>query len=301
MRTLNLLSFFISAGVALTAAADEPHPHDPSHEHSLEEIIVTADPLGAVDNHFITPTQVLDAEALRTRSVRSVGEAVGNELGVNVSDYGVAVGRPVIRGLGGGRVRVLENGIGSLDVSTISADHAVSSEILFAKQVEILRGPATLLYGSGASGGLINVVQNRIAESLPDGIEGGLYNHYDSASDGWLGGFEADAALGNVLALHVDGLRRDTDDIDIPGFAEVTPDEDESPGTLPNSNAEVDNYNAGASLIGERGYLGFSIGYLSNDYGVPGSHGHHEEEEGHDEEEEEEGMTKKKKKELASV
>ena len=96
MRTLNLLSFFISAGVALTAAADQPHPHDPSHEHSLEEIIVTADPLGAVDNHFITPTQVLDAEALRTRSLRSVGEAVGNELGVNVSDYGVAVGRPVI-------------------------------------------------------------------------------------------------------------------------------------------------------------------------------------------------------------
>ena len=278
--------FFLLVAAAAPAVGEDSHPHDPSHEHNIPEVIVTADPLGMVDGHFITPAQVLEADDLRTRSVRSIGEAVGDELGVNSSDFGASVGRPVIRGLGGARVRVLENGIGSMDVSTISADHAVSTEVIFADQIEILRGPATLLYGSSASGGLVNVVQNRIAKTLPDGFEGGLYSHYDSASDGWLGGFEADVALNGVLALHVDGLRRDTNDIDIPGFAEVNPDEGESPGTLPNSSAEADNYNVGASLIGERGHLGFSVGYLANNYGIPGAHGHHEEE-GHDEEEEE--------------
>lgn len=276
----------------LSATAHESHPHDEAHAHSVPEIVITADPLGDVDGHFVAPSQVLDAEALRTRSLRSIGETVANELGINASDFGAAVGRPVIRGLGGARVRVLENGVGSFDLSTISADHAVSSEPIFARQVEILRGPATLLYGSGASGGLVNVVNGRIRDTLPQGVEGGLYSHYDSASDGWLGGIELDAAIGGMLALHADALRRDTDDIDIPGFAEAIPDEDESPGTLENSSAESDNFNVGASLIGERGHLGFSVGYLDNNYGVPGAHGHHEEEgeeEDHDEEEEEGG------------
>ena len=95
--------------------------------------------------------------------------------------------------------------------------------------------------------------------------------------------------IGGMLALHADALRRDSDDIDIPGFAEVEPDADESPGTLENSSAESDNFNVGASLVGERGHLGFSIGYLDNNYGVPGAHGHHEEGEDEDHDEEEEG------------
>ncbi len=276
-----------------SAAAQEPHPHDDAHAHSVPEIIITADPLGYADGHFVAPSQVLDAEALRTRSLRSIGETVANELGVNASDFGASVGRPVIRGLGGARVRVLENGLGSFDLSTISADHAVSSEPIFARQVEILRGPATLLYGSGASGGLVNVVNGRISDTLPEGVEGGLYTHYDSASDGWLGGIEMDAAIGSALALHADALRRDTDDIDIPGFAETAPDEDESPGRLENSSAESDNFNVGASLIGEDGHLGFSVGYLDNNYGVPGAHGHHADEgHGEEHEEDEEGGTR---------
>ncbi|MGR8921582.1 MAG: TonB-dependent receptor plug domain-containing protein, partial [Gammaproteobacteria bacterium] len=246
---LSLLSL-LALGDLGAAAADEQHSHPDDHAHELPEIVITADPLGDIDNHFVSPSLVLDADALRTRSLRSIGETVANELGVNSSDFGAAVGRPVIRGLSGSRVRVLENGVGSFDLSTISADHAVSSEPLFAKQVEILRGPATLLYGSGASGGLVNVVNGRIRNTLPDEIEGGLYSHYDTASDGWLGGFELDAALGSMLAVHVDGLRRDTDDVDIPGFAETMPDADESPGTLENSNAEAENFNAGASLVG---------------------------------------------------
>lgn len=284
---------------ATTIGADDVHPHDEAHAHSVPEIVIVADPLGEIDGHFVAPSKVLDAEALRTRSMRSIGETVADELGVNASDFGAAASRPVIRGLGGGRVRVLEDGLGSFDLSTISADHAVSSEPIFADQVEILRGPATLLYGSGASGGLVNVVNRRIHETLPDGIEGGLYSHYDSASDGWLGALELDAAIGGMLALHADALQRDTNDIDIPAFAEVDPDPDEAPGTLENSSADVDNFNAGASLIGERGHLGFSIGYLDNNYGVPGAHGHEEEHdedgEEHDEDEhdeEEEGGTR---------
>ncbi|MEQ8663111.1 MAG: TonB-dependent receptor plug domain-containing protein, partial [Gammaproteobacteria bacterium] len=114
------------------AAADTAAEPDHRHPHQLEEIIVTADPLGAIESHLAAPVSVLDRAALDRRSNRSIGETVGNVPGVNVSDFGASVGRPVIRGLGGARVRVLENGIGTMDVSTLSADHGVAVESVFA-------------------------------------------------------------------------------------------------------------------------------------------------------------------------
>jgi len=271
----------------LPAAESHGHPHD----HEIPEIIVTADPLGDVDGHFVAPTTVLTGDALERESMRSIGDAVANQLGVSSSDFGASVGRPVIRGLGGARVRVLENGIGTMDVSTISADHGVSTEPLFAEQIEILRGPATLLYGSGASGGLVNVSNARIASELPDDVELNLYGHYDTAAEEWLGAFKLDAALGRHVAVHFDGLRRDNDDVSIPGFASVQPDADERPGTLANSSADAHNYTGGASIIGEDGYFGIAVSQYDNEYGVPGAHGHDE----HDdeaEEAEEEGGTR---------
>lgn len=258
----------------LPAAETHGHPHD----HEIPEIIVTADPLGDVDGHFVAPTTVLTGDELERESLRSIGETVANQLGVTSSDFGASVGRPVIRGLGGARVRVLENGIGTMDVSTISADHGVSAEPLFAEQIEILRGPATLLYGSGASGGLVNVSNARIASELPDVAELNLYGHYDTAADEWLGAFKLDAALGRHVAVHFDGLRRDNDDVSIPGFASREPDTDERPGTLANSSADAHNYAGGVSIIGDDGYLGIAVSQYDNEYGVPGVHGHDEHE-----------------------
>jgi iron complex outermembrane receptor protein len=261
---------------ARVTAADGAHVHP----HDIPEIVVMADPLGDVESHLATPVTVLDAEHLARQSVRSIGEAVANELGVASSDFGAAVSRPVIRGLGGARVRVLEDGLGTMDVSTISADHGVATEPVLADQIEIFRGPAALLYGSGASGGLVNVVNQRIPTTRPERPQGGLYGHYDTAADGWLAAFKVDAAVAPHVVLHADGLERDSDDVDIPGYAEVSPDPDESPGTLENSAADSQSYAVGSSVVGERGFLGFSTAWYANRYGVPGAHQDHEEEGG---------------------
>ncbi len=285
------ISVVLAALAAPPCLAQSGHAHDPSHQHAIPEIIVTADPLSRIDAHFAAPTTVLDRDALRFESTRSIGETVARQPGVTSSDFGASVGRPVIRGLGGGRVRVLENGLGTFDLSTVSADHPVAIESVFAEQVEILRGPATLLYGSGASGGLVNVVNRRINHTLPDGVEAGLYGHYDTASDGWQGAFEVDAAAGSHLALHLDGLARDSGDLDIPGYATTTPDADERRGTLANSDAVSDNLAFGVSLVGSRGHLGLSVATLASDYGVPGGHGHEEEEDHDDDDHDEEVHT----------
>lgn len=251
-------------------AAESSH----EHPHRVEEIVVTADPLGRIESHLAAPVSVLDREALGRQSMRSIGDTVDAQLGVSSSDFGASVGRPVIRGLSGSRVRVLEDGIGTMDVSTLSPDHGVAVEPLFAEQIEIFRGPATLLYGSGASGGLVNVVTNRIPKAVTEKPAGELYGHYDTAASGWLGAFRGELPLNANVAVHVDGLRRDTDNIDIPGFAETTPDTDARRGTLPNSSAETDSYAVGASATGARGFVGFSVSTLANEYGVPGAHHH---------------------------
>ncbi len=267
-----------------------------SQQTELEEIIVTADPLGSVDDHFIQPTQVLDSEDLKRRSIQSIGETVSGELGVTSSDFGAGVGRPVIRGMGGGRVKVLENSISTMDASTISNDHAVTSEPVFAQQIEILRGPATLLYGSGASGGLVNVVSNRIPREVPDGIEGGAVIQYETVNEGFTGSGEFNGGSGG-FALHLSGMKKDTKDYDIPGFADVHHgeeeehnDEEEVKGILENSSTNTESITGGLSYINDTGSIGFSVSGLNSLYGIPG-HGHHEEAEEHQDEEEEGGVT----------
>ncbi len=241
----------------------------------LETIVVTADPLGAFDEHIAQPVTVLSGKRLGKKDKRNIGEAVADELGVTSSDFGPNVGRPIIRGLGGARVRVLEDGIGALDVSTISADHAVSIEPVFADQIEIFRGPATLLYGSGASGGIVNVVNHRILDYVPEAIEGDVFFDYTSAADGKLGGGRLNAGLGD-FAFHFDGFARDTDDYYIPGFAHTDPEAGEAEGVLENSDTATENFGGGVSYVGARGFAGLSVTRFTNDYGVPGAHAHHE-------------------------
>lgn len=256
-----------------------------AQQDDIEEITVTADPLGNVDDHVIQPTQVLSSEDLKRQSIQTIGETVSGELGVTSSDFGAGVGRPVIRGMGGGRVRVMENGISTMDASTVSSDHAVTSEPVFAEQIEILRGPATLLYGSGASGGLVNVVSDRIPREIPDDIESKMVIQYETVNDGFTGAGGINAGGGN-LAIHISGMKRDTSDYDIPGFAESLPDEGEEPGTLENSGTNTENVTGGLAFINDTINFGFSVSGLNSLYGIPG-HGH-----GHGEEEEEDGGVK---------
>lgn len=237
----------------------------------IEEIRITADPLSNVDNHLIQPARILGKKDLNKRSIQNIGETVSHELGVSSSDFGAGVGRPVIRGLGGGRVKVLESGISTMDASTVSNDHATTSEPVFAEQIEILRGPATLLYGSGASGGLVNVVTNRIPVRMPEGVEGDALAQYESVNNGYTTAASVNAGESN-LVLHLDGMKRDAEDYDIPGFAELEPDAGEEPGTVENSALETESVAAGLSFIGDTATFGVAVSGLNSNYGIPGHH-----------------------------
>ena len=281
------------------AEADRAHDHtqtqagrarvEPGHAHTadgyeyIEEIVVTGDPLGDVDTHMMMPVQVLGRDELETRSIRNIGEAVANELGVSTSNFGTAVGRPVIRGLAGSRVGVLENGTSTMDVSNIGADHAVPTEPGLARQVEIFRGPATLLFGSGASGGVVNVVNDRILKYVPDTLEGDISLQYETVSDGVNGSGSFNAGTGN-FAFHLDGMKRYNSDYDIPGYAVLNrdPDDEMEKGVLENSRIKSESVSLGVSWVGERGFMGFAVSRLDSDYGILG--GHHYGEEDHFEE-----------------
>ena len=276
------------------AEADSAHDHthtqagrarvEPGHAHTaegyeyIEEITVTADPLGDVDTHLMMPVQVLGKDELETRSIRNIGEAVANELGVSTSDFGTAVGRPVIRGLAGSRVGVLENGISTMDVSNIGADHAVPTEPGLARQVEIFRGPATLLFGSGASGGVVNVVNDRILKYVPDTLEGDISLQYETVSNGVNGSGSFNAGTGN-FAFHLDGMKRYSGDYDIPGYAVLNrdPDDEMEKGVLENSRIKSESVSLGVSWVGERGFMGFAVSRLDSNYGILGGHHHGEE------------------------
>ena len=264
------------------------HTHTAAGVEELEEIRVTADPLGDVESHLIRPVQVLSAEELKSRSIRNIGETVADELGVSSSDFGTGAGRPVIRGLAGSRVSVLENGISTMDVANISADHAVPIEAVFARQVEIFRGPATLLYGSGASGGVVNVVNDRILKYVPETLEGNVSVQYETVSEGMNSAGSINVGMDN-FAFHIDGMIRHTSDYDIPGYAGLDMDADEEmeKGVLENSSIETENISAGISWIGRRGFIGFSVSRLDNNYGIPGHHHHGEDDEHHHDEEDE--------------
>lgn len=236
----------------------------------LKSIVITADPAGGARSDIAQPVTVLSRSHLQTRDLRNIGEAVSQELGISASDYGSAVGHPVIRGLSSARVRVLENGIGTMDVSTVSPDHAVATEVLFADQVEIFRGASALLYGSGVSGGVVNVVNQRIPEQVPDEMNGDGYTHYNSVANDFTGAFRLNAGAEH-FAWHLEGMRRHAGDYSIPGFAQTHPTPDTKKGVVENSNVRTKNFSSGLSYIGERGFLGIAASHFINHYGVPGS------------------------------
>ena len=224
----------------------------------LDKLEVTASPFRFhSDLELAQPADVLYGDQLMLRSQSTLGETVDQQLGVTASDFNpVGASRPVIRGLGGQRVRVLENGGSVMDVSDISVDHAVAIEPVLSRQIEVLRGPSTLMYGSGAIGGVVNVVNNRIPDRLPDTIEGAFEGRFNSATTERTGAFRITGAVGD-FALHGDGMYLKTDDYDA------------AVGTIPNSSVEIGQWSAGGSYIGERGWVGISVSQLYDQYEIP--------------------------------
>jgi iron complex outermembrane receptor protein len=275
---------WIALGVLVSSAAqaeDEEggHQHGGEWAHKpIEEVTVTATVL---DNSIAEITQgvtVLEGDELRRVISNSIGETLALQPGVTASYFGPGSSRPIIRGLAGARVRVMEDAISTLDVSTLSVDHAVAVEPLLVDRVEVLRGPATLAYGSGAIGGVVNTVTTRLPTSLPeDRFDGRFELRGDTVSEERTAAFGLNAATGR-LVWHVDGLARETDDYRIPGFASVDgPEIDEDgdvegeEGVLENSDIETNAFAGGLSWIGESVYAGFAVSVFNTNYGIPTS------------------------------
>lgn len=243
----------------------------------LEPVIVTS-PLQLKLSESAMPVTVLSDDELRMKTGHSIGDTLKNELGISSQSFGPGVGTPVIRGQAGPRVRVLNNGIGANDMSAISPDHATSVEPLMAERIEVLRGPATLLYGSGAMGGVVNVIDNRIpGKAFDKALSTALEQRFDSTSDETSTAMKVEGSKDHI-AYHVDGFYRHRNNLDIGGSgidtAKVAITDpgleivDNPKGYLNNTGAEAISGSAGLSWIDDFGFAGASINNLNNNYGI---------------------------------
>jgi len=261
----------VLVGVAFGAELTAP---DDADEIELEPLVVEAkDPVRAP-----TSQSDLAARALRLKSANTLGKTLQHELGVHNLSYGPGVGQPVIRGMSGGRVRVMHDGIGAHDASAISPDHPTAAETLLADRIIIQRGPASLRYGSGAVGGVIDVHHQRIPDQLPERpVMGRAEYRFDHNPSESAGVIALDAGTA-PLALHLDYFQRGAGNLRIPGWAlddaaireqfRVNP-ETNSRGVVLNSDSASQGGSAGASWIDSAGHAGLAYYEMSKDYGVP--------------------------------
>lgn len=279
MFRTSLLAGAVASALAASPLALAQQPPAPSSSapkpeekvERLDEVVVTASPLGRKEADLAQPATVLSGEELRRKRGASIGETLSNELGVQSSAFGPGAARPIIRGLDGPRIRVLENGIGTLDVSTLSPDHAVTTEPLFARQVEVLRGPASLVYGSGAIGGVVNVVSNIVPDFVPPSPTGSAELRFGSANRERSGAAELTSGTGD-FAMHVEGFARKTTDYRIPGYA-VRDDPESASGRLPDSAIDSKGGGVGGSWASGNSYAGLGVSRLESDYGIPSGEG----------------------------
>ena len=259
--------FFVLTGLA--SAQTVPTKSAPDHDEplALEAMVVSAGPDLKSAFDLAQGTSVLVSDQLRRNIASTLGATLATTPGVNATYYGPGASRPIIRGLGGDRVRMLDNGVGSLDASNVSPDHNVSVEPLLVDRIEVLRGPATLLYGSSAVGGVVNVIDNRIPATAPaHPVSGRAEFRFDSAARERTGVLAVTAG-GPAYALQVNGLRSETDDLRIPGFADPANPADK--GTLVNSAISTKSVSVGGTRFGESGSFGVAVSEYDTVYGVP--------------------------------
>lgn len=279
---LAILLAQLLAPAAIAQAQDEKSSEQHEHENT-EVIVINASPLARTELNSAQPVSVISGDELREKQAHTLGETLASEPGINSTHFARVASSPIIRGLDGPRVKVTQNGLDSADVSRGSPDHAVTTETSVAQQIEILRGPATLLYGSGAIGGVVNVVDERIAQAPVGGTRGFFGGNLASVDD--LRDLNAGVStdIGQAV-LHLDGFVRSSDDYQVPSF---TNDEGETVDTIENSFVDAQGATVGLSYLFDDGYIGASYARLDQEYGIPG---HHHEEEHGEEEHAEEGL-----------
>ncbi|WP_374531314.1 TonB-dependent receptor [Novosphingobium sp.] len=278
----------------MTAQAQEtPSDQEQYHAHDDNDIVVTAT-LPASRQDALSGVAVLRGEEL-TGSLRpSIGDTLAHTPGVTATSFGPSASRPVLRGLQGERVRVLSNGIGSIDVSNTSVDHAPAVNPVLAQRVEVLRGPQSLQYGSAAIGGVVNVIDKRIPTAVPDEpVHLTALAGYGSAASERTGAMSMEVPLGGGWVGHVDGSYMKTDDLKIGGYALtpelratalasslLPPDPSADPaidfaanaaikGRLPNSASKTWSVGGGAAYINDNGNIGVAYSHFDSLYGIP--------------------------------
>ena len=251
--------------MALAApAVQAPTATEPAGDRVRAPCTVSANPLGLDLNSTTLPASVLEGDALIEQRTGTLGETLKNLPGVNSDTFGAGASRPVIRGQTAPRVKVLSDGSEVMDASGISPDHAVTVEPLLAERIEVLRGPATLLYGGGAIGGVVNVVDKKVPTAVPEkGVEA------EAELRGATGTKERSGAVGvtageGQFAVRVEGMKRRSSDYDVPDWPG---------GKLEGSYSESTQGSVGMSWITPRGYVGLAFTHLESEYGLPG-HNH---------------------------
>ena len=263
----NLITLSILAVVAPAVFADD------TTTQQLETLTSQAHPLVQTAADFAVADQAIEQKSLKERAP-TIGDALADELGVYSNQYGSGSSRPVIHGQDGPRVKVLQHASETADVSTLSPDHAVTVDPILAKQIEIIRGPSTLLYSAGTVGGLVNVTDQKIPTSMPEkGLEGTAGLRYNSGSDERLASAGATVALGSQFALRVEGSKREANDYIAPNYFHEHEGELEKERRVGNTFAKGETVSVGGSWIGERGFAGIAYTNRQDQYGLPG-HSH---------------------------
>ena len=286
--------FYALMAMSLTITQLNADESSDLNSSDADEIVVTSSILNP--SRILNPLYVIDGDEIEDNATTSLGEAIDSYLGVSIADYGAAVGQPIIRGMSGPRVKILKNGMVNRDVSGLGADHLNDIDLNDLQQVEIVKGPSSLLYANGTSGGIINVVDNCIApedfttQEFIAGLETQSVNDGDSQY------FNFKDNL-NGFNVNVGYKKSEFGNFDIPDDA-VMHDEDheghdehegeEELSYLENSDLEIESTKFGISRAGEWGYVGISVDNHESMYGIP-YHGEHSDEEGHDDHDDDHG------------
>lgn len=281
-----------NAASTTTSTTAQSSDNDDFHTTN-DDLIVTAPYVRSLD--LFGNVGVVQGDDLARDMRGQIGDTLARQPGVSATSFSPGASRPVLRGFQGERVRVLTDGLGSIDASNTSADHAVAIDPLTAERIEILRGPASLLFGSSAIGGAVNIFDRRIPRAVPEApAHIDALANYGSAANERSGGASIDVPLSSIVALHLDGSMARTDDVRISGFQstpalrlaaatlaadargagdtaladEITASANHR-GTLENSATRTNAAGAGIAVINDGGSLGVSIGYYDTLYGIP--------------------------------
>jgi iron complex outermembrane receptor protein len=280
MKTKLFFSLFFT--IPLSVYAQNTRPQS---DTALNQIVVTGSPLGETAFDQAQPVSALTGRDLKLKLAPSLGETLKGEPGISSSYFTPGASRPIIRGLADNRVMVLNNGTDIFDVSALSPDHAPSVSPLLSQGIEVVRGPATVLYGSSAIGGVVNVIDNRIATSVPvEPISGEVNFRFDSATLERSGAASFDIALTKNWVFHMDGTTTRTDSLHIPDYAlsdgfrrELVSEQKELGGSfggdprhiVPNTQIFGREFGVGTTYVTDRGFIGFSFSQYQTTYGVP--------------------------------